>query len=85
MGLSLERGAPGDLVIVPVNNTDIALPSPQTSRNSCSGLEVQACPWLSTLQSAVGAGLYSSIHGPMPFVFGRVPPEEYRVFRIIRP
>jgi hypothetical protein len=28
----------------------------------------------------VGAGFYSSVPGPLPFVFGQVPPEEVAVY-----
>ena len=35
---------------------------------------------LTTFNQPVGAGFYSSIWGPLPFAFGRVPPESVSVY-----
>jgi hypothetical protein len=72
---------PGEIMIVPSNNTNVFF---YDSRffDGQHELEFPACPWLATLQERVGAGFYSAIWGPMPFVFGPTPTEKYAVCRL---
>jgi 4-amino-4-deoxy-L-arabinose transferase-like glycosyltransferase len=72
---------PDDMMITPYNNTDVEF-YPQEYMAKLRDLEVPTCRWLSTLQVQAGAGFYSSIWGPMPFVFGPVPPEKYGIWRL---
>jgi hypothetical protein len=71
----------GDLVAVPSNNTNLLPPDPDKSvladTFTASGLG-----WLATMDATSGAGFYSSVWGPLPFAFGRVPPEEARVYQL---
>jgi 4-amino-4-deoxy-L-arabinose transferase-like glycosyltransferase len=68
----------GDIMVIPGNNTNIYPPLQemgiplQTLRFSPSG-------FLSTMNGQVGAGFYSQIWGPLPFVFGRIPDESYSI------
>jgi len=75
---------PGDLVAVPSNNTNLLPPDPDKSvladTFTASGLG-----WLATMDTTSGAGFYSSVWGPLPFAFGRVPPEEVRVYQLRAP
>src|SRR6185437_10354895 len=75
---------PGDLVAVPSNNTNLLPPDPDKSvladTFTASGLG-----WLATMDTTSGAGFYSSVWGPLPFAFGRVPPEEVRVYQLRSP
>ena len=41
--------------------------------------EVPVCSWLTTMRAECGAGFYSDLWGPLPFVFGPTPPEQYEV------
>jgi len=71
-----------DLWIVPSNNTKPFDNKPpnfelETVRIA-SGLPV------STMQGDSSAGFYSDFKGPLPYSFGRVPPEEFRVLRLGR-
>jgi hypothetical protein len=72
---------PGEIMIVPSNNTDVIYYDSEFF-NRLQELEFPACPWLATLQARVGAGFYSGIWGPMPFVFGPTPMEKYSIWRL---
>jgi len=41
-------------------------------------------PFLATLSPRLGAGFYVDEWGPLPFAFGRVPPERYVLLEIVR-
>ncbi len=41
--------------------------------------ELPVCSWLTTMQADCGAGFYSDLWGPLPFVFGPAPLEKYEV------
>jgi hypothetical protein len=76
-----ERGiVSGDLIIIPVNNTNISriLP-PITGRAE----QVNFPQFLlATMSLETGAGFYSNRFGPLPWVFTRIPPEPYLVVRV---
>lgn len=38
--------------------------------------------WVTTLHPDRAAGFYGSVRGPLPFAFGPVPPEAYRLIRL---
>jgi hypothetical protein len=64
-----------DLLVVPLNNTNLDPPS--IPRN---GFKVDGPRFLSVMNVFTGAGFYSSAIGPLPFVFGHVPPENVAVY-----
>jgi 4-amino-4-deoxy-L-arabinose transferase-like glycosyltransferase len=66
---------PGDVLAVPLNNTN--LNPPGKPRN---GFSVVGPRYLSDMNLYIGAGFYSSSEGPLPFIFGRVPPENVAIF-----
>jgi len=74
---------PGDILIVPkVDYTSVGPP-----RQFVDSVELQEIPLqepVATLNSTMGAGFYSSTYGPLPFAFGKVPPERYAIFHIGR-
>jgi len=70
----------GDVMIIANNNTDIEF-FPTGAVALLQELEFPACPWLTTMQEQVGAGFYSSIWGPLPFVFAPKPAEKYGIWR----
>ena len=74
---------PGDGLVVPSNNTNPLPPNPERVEL----LEVLTVPgprWLTTWNTATGAGFYASVWGPLPFAFGRVPPEGASVYVLKR-
>jgi hypothetical protein len=74
------RPAPGDVVVVPRNNSDLVpLPRQLFARERRVDLAVPR--WISTMNASSGAAFYSSTLGPLPFAFGRAAPERYVVYR----
>lgn len=71
--LQLSRG---DRMVVPLNNTNV---DPGVAKRfRLRGFhEAPVCGWLSTLNTGVGAGFYSHTMGPIPYVFGAIPPDRY--------
>jgi len=69
----------GDIVAMPVHNTYIYQPRPETAE--LRDIMVVLGPRrLTTWSEDVGAGFYSSISGPLPFAFGLVPPERVAIY-----
>jgi 4-amino-4-deoxy-L-arabinose transferase-like glycosyltransferase len=69
-----SRQLPGDLLVLPEHNTDVSQPPPETVAR-CETVSVPLGSWLTTWRADEGAGFYSSVVGPLPFAFGKVPPE----------
>jgi hypothetical protein len=73
-----------DIIVIPANNSNISPPrrdiKPRLRR--LEDKELNSCRWLGTMQQSLGAGFYSDVWGPLPFVFGSVPPEKYMVFSV---
>jgi hypothetical protein len=74
--------APGEIMIVPSNNSNLITPDASDVENMAV-LEFPTCSWLSTVHAATGAGFYGA-GGFLPFVFGPVPVEKYFVCRVLR-
>jgi hypothetical protein len=79
-----SRLKPGDIVIVPSNNTNIK-PLPRGRARIVRVFSTRASRWATTMSSHLGAGFYSSVWGPLPFAFGSVPKESYYAFQVIHP
>jgi hypothetical protein len=73
----------GDLLFVPTQNTNVEMPR-KGDVEWVGKLETTPCRWLGVLNAFAGAGYYSDHWGPLPFVFGRVLPEEVWVFSFNR-
>jgi len=69
----------GELVAIPAVNTNLRPPDPRYS-TLLDILMVPGPAWLTTWNPDVGAGFYASLRGPLPFAFGRVPPEIVSVY-----
>lgn len=69
----------GDFMVIPSNNTNVFAPTGAVE--FVETIRELPCSWLSTANKTLGAGFYSSRTGAVPFAFGRVPPEEYRIVR----
>jgi len=80
--LPLQQGEygshPGDIIVVPVNNTNRFKVSEKTAAEK--GVEVEVHPRVATISSELGAGFYSSVWG---FAIGAVPNERYYLLRVL--
>jgi 4-amino-4-deoxy-L-arabinose transferase-like glycosyltransferase len=68
----------GDTVVTPMNASNRI----QLGRRGAyidESFEIPVCRWLTTMRAECGAGFYSDLWGPLPFVFGPTPPEQYEV------
>ena len=72
---------PGDFVVIPVNNIQLAEIAPQFIASSQS-LTLPVRCGASTICRNLGGGFYSSYWGPLPYVFGPIPPERYVIVRL---
>jgi hypothetical protein len=70
----------GDLIVIPMNNTNISRTLPATTGRPEQVNFSQSL--LAIMSSKTGAGFYSSMWGPLPWAFARIPPEPYFVFRV---
>jgi 4-amino-4-deoxy-L-arabinose transferase-like glycosyltransferase len=70
---------PGNILALPDNNTATAQPNPDATARQ-ETIEVQGPNFLSTMNVQVAAGFYASLRGPLPFAFGKVPPESVLLF-----
>lgn len=73
----------GDLLIVPVNNTQIAGFPNQFAVAARQNLQLLPDQYATTMDATLSAGFYSSYWGPLPFAFGKVQPEVYYFGRIV--
>jgi dolichyl-phosphate-mannose-protein mannosyltransferase len=70
---------PGNILALPENNTGIAPPNMDAVARQ-EKIEVRGPSYLSTMNVEVAAGFYASLRGPLPFAFGKVPPESVQLF-----
>ncbi len=72
---------PGDHVVVPDNNVEIAGLPQDVHFQQEAVLEFANPSLATTISWELGAGFYSSYWGPLPFTFGPAPPEHYFLLR----
>jgi len=72
---------PGDVVVVPMNNTNLREGNPEVFQ-TVETFAIQPWKWLSVMQKMMGAGFYSDDFGCIPFLFGDAPLERYEVWLI---
>jgi len=70
---------PGNVLAIPENNTGIAPPNSEAIARQ-EKIEVRGPDFISTMNVQVAAGFYASLRGPLPFAFGKVPPESVLLF-----
>jgi len=74
---------PGDVMVIPRNNTNVfGMPADVVSLIEEVSVPVSAC---ATTMCGRRAGFYSSIWGPLPYVFGVPGPDVYGVLAIEKP
>jgi hypothetical protein len=76
-----QRFSPDDAIVVPLGNSYL-FPLPEDRVAFWFKRQFQTSKWLATMSGSAGAGYYSDGWGPLPFVFGPVPAEDYLVFRV---
>jgi 4-amino-4-deoxy-L-arabinose transferase-like glycosyltransferase len=75
--LKRSRVKAGDLMIIPVNNTNVIVPPFEVFKR-VGEIKITACPWLALMKTSAGAGFYSvSIAGKLPYAFGPIEPDVY--------
>ena len=81
--LDLEQHGlvPGDVLIVPINNTNVSRKPAAPTIASFEQINY-AQFFAITMSREIGAGFYSSKWGPLPWEVALVPPEHYLIFRI---
>ena len=75
------RLMPNEAIVVPAGNSYL-FSLPRERVEDWFTYQANVANGLSTMNGDMGAGYYSDGWGPLPFVFGAVPVEEYRVFRV---
>ena len=76
-----------DLVVIALNNPTF-VKNPTTLEQDFKNIHLETVltsrgsSFLTTVQTCLGASYYSSHFGPLPFAFGRVPPEAVYVYRV---
>jgi 4-amino-4-deoxy-L-arabinose transferase-like glycosyltransferase len=82
--LDLTAFRPGDLLVTPTGDL-AALPPPRRFVASEEQLDNRLRLPVVTMRSGLEAGFYASVYGSLPFVFGTVPTDQYKLFRIAAP
>lgn len=75
---------PGDFVVQPENNTNVA-PIPVELTSSREVIELHDRCWMAVMRTDRAAGFYSSVIGVMPYTLGSVPDERYVLIRLRNP
>jgi len=73
---------PGDLIALPDHNPTTMPVKPEKAVVRGEGV-APGSRWLATMNDAAGAGFYGSFWGPLPFAFGRVPPERVVIGMVV--
>lgn len=81
MDMRRDRLAPGDVLVCPSNNSNITYPPREQTAKRFRD-EQPVAPFAATMCQQWGAGFYSDLWGPLPFVFRRIPPDVYYTFII---
>jgi hypothetical protein len=70
----------GDMLVLPLSNPGADVPQSSAGR-VVNRLLVAGPSWVATMSHETGGGFYSSVWGPLPFDFWRIPPEEFIVLQ----
>jgi 4-amino-4-deoxy-L-arabinose transferase-like glycosyltransferase len=78
--LNDPKKASGDILIVPANASNLYEP-PMELVNLVAKVDYLPDAHVTIMNNLAGAGFYASVHGPLPFVIGRIEPDRFYVFR----
>jgi 4-amino-4-deoxy-L-arabinose transferase-like glycosyltransferase len=73
----------GDIVIIPENATNSFGPPPGFMLGDTTVTNFDLRGSLATMSQPAGAGFYSSVWGPLPFTFAKLPPERYLLAKLV--
>jgi Dolichyl-phosphate-mannose-protein mannosyltransferase len=76
-----HRMVSGDVLIVPLSNTNVSRTPPVPTTGPPEQVNYPQF-LLATMSPEMRAGFYSSRWGPLPWVFARIPPEQYLIFHV---
>jgi 4-amino-4-deoxy-L-arabinose transferase-like glycosyltransferase len=76
----MSRYTPGDVIAIPTTNTGRFM-MPEWAVAS-GVIAVPSSRWLATMSGEVGAGFYADAFGPLPFVVGVVPDEQFTILNV---
>ena len=77
--LNDPKKAGGDILIIPANASNLYAP-PMDLVRLIATADFLPDAWCSTMNKLAGAGFYASVHGPLPFVIGRLEPDRFYIF-----
>ena len=73
----------GDFLALPGNNSGVLYEPPAEAAREILRIEQPLSPLAATMNEQHGAGFYSHVAGPLPFVFAPAAPVRYRVLRFL--
>jgi 4-amino-4-deoxy-L-arabinose transferase-like glycosyltransferase len=74
----------GSTIILPALTTQL-VPIPDGYAKPSQMVNVPVMKWMAVLSERLGAGFYSSVFGPMPYVIAPQPPEPYFILTTVWP
>jgi 4-amino-4-deoxy-L-arabinose transferase-like glycosyltransferase len=83
MDIKSPKLAAGNIVMAPLNANDPFSNSPDKFR-LIETKKIIGSAYLSTFDSAAGAGFYSIEVGPLPFAIGNIRPQRIKVYRVVQ-
>jgi len=75
---------PGDILGVPANNTNMH-GLYNVALEEVLAMDVPSSSYVTTMLTRLGGGFFAEIWGPLPFAFGKVPPERYNFYVVVPP
>lgn len=78
--LNDPKKASGDILIIPANASNLYEP-PMDRVHLVATADYLPDAHCATMNHLAGAGFYASVHGPLPFVIGRLEPDHFYVFQ----
>ena len=78
--------ARGDLIATAYNTSNrLTLPLPENGAEMLDEIKRVPFPFVTIMNMKARAGFYSDVFGPLPFVFGEAPPEEFDLVMLTSP
>jgi 4-amino-4-deoxy-L-arabinose transferase-like glycosyltransferase len=81
LDLKAMDARPGEVVAFGYNNTAI-VGLPKSMTGPTERFDVGPPFFAATMRGSAGAGFYASVFGPLPYRFGRFPPERYSMIEV---
>ena len=78
--LNDPKKASGDILIIPANTSNLYEPPMELVRLVAT-VDYLPDAHCATMNKPAGAGFYASVHGPLPFVMGRIEPDRFYIFQ----